>query len=68
MPLKNSGDDRIVLGGVSCPVNLRAKPRGVGLELFEVFIQPRHRVQLDPRGDVARSVSHSGTHARLGRA
>ena len=35
------------------PVDLSAESRGRGLELFQVLVQPRHRVQFDSRGQVA---------------
>ena len=53
MPREDAGDDRVVLGRVASPVDLGAELRGGGFELLEVFVEPRHRVELDPRRQIA---------------
>ena len=47
------GDNGVVLGRIAGPMNLSAQTRGVGLELFEIFVEPRHRVELDLRSEIA---------------
>ena len=47
--LNNPGDDGVVLGRIASPMNLGSQSRGIGLELFEVFVEARHRVELDLR-------------------
>jgi hypothetical protein len=38
VPLEDSADDRVVLGGVASPMDLCAEASGLGLELFEIYI------------------------------
>src|SRR5689334_15676550 len=54
MPRENARDDCVVLSSVACPVDLRAQLRGRGLELLEILIELRHRVQLDLRCQIAK--------------
>src|SRR3954451_988216 len=51
--LQNAGNYRVVLGGVAPPMDLCTESCGARFELLKIFVEPRHRVEFDPRGKVA---------------
>src|SRR4051812_30293435 len=53
MTREDAGDDRVVLSRVASPVDLGAQLCGGGFELLEIFVEPRHGVELGSRCYVA---------------